>query len=299
VLAAADELGYVPHAMASSLRKQKSGSIGVLVSGLRDPFYADLATGVGRAARGNGYTMILVDDRGDPAEEQEAATVFVGMRLAGVIVTPVSAAISAYLLRQRIPVVEADRTFSNGACDVVMIDNAGASRRVTELLLSLGHRRIALLIDETDWTTGADRVSGYREALEQADAEPAMLVSAGSDVGGAKSAAVKLLAGRDRPTAVFTANSVLAEGVWRAASDLGLRVPEDVSIASFDDAAWMSMVNPGLTAVAQDAVALGAAAMSRLIERIENPLSPIETVVLDAAILPRGSTATISTAPHR
>ena len=293
VLAAAEQLGYVPHAMASSLRKQKSGSIGVLVSGLRDPFYADLAAGVAKAARDNGYTMILVDDRGDPTEEREAATVFVGMRLAGVIVTPVSADVSTFLLRQRIPVVEADRTFSAGSCDSVLIDNAGASRRVTEHLLDLGHQRIALLIDETNWTTGADRVAGYRQALENSRPSlPPILVQAGSDVGGAKSAAVNLLAGRDRPTAVFTANSVLAEGVWRAASDLGLRVPEDVSIASFDDAGWMSMVNPGLTAVAQDAVALGAAAMTRLLARIQDPGAPIETVVLDAAILPRGSTST-------
>jgi LacI family transcriptional regulator len=293
VLAIADELGYVPHAMASSLRKQKSRSIGVLVSGLRDPFYADLAAGVARAARERGYTMILVDDQGDQGEEHEAATVFVGMRLAGVIVTPVSADVSSYLLRQRIPVVEVDRTFSQGGCDAVLIDNASASRRVSDHLISLGHRRIALLIDETDWTTGADRVAGYRQSLEQSGlpSEPSLVVSAGSDVGGARRTAVDLLARRDHPTAIFTANSVLAEGVWRAASDLGLRVPEDLSIASFDDAAWMSMVTPGLTAVAQDAVELGRLATQRLLERIDNPDAPVETVVLEAEILPRGSTA--------
>jgi LacI family transcriptional regulator len=293
VVAIADELGYVPHAMASSLRKQKSKSIGVLVSELRNPFYADLAAGIGRKAREEGYTMILVDDRGDATEELEAARVFVGMRLAGVIVTPVSAAVSSYLLRQRIPVVEVDRTFSNGLCDAVLIDNAAASRRISDHLISLGHRRIALLIDETDWTTGADRFAGYQQSLEQSGigVDPALLISAGWDVGGARKAAVDLLARRDHPTAVFSANNILAEGVWRAAGDLGLRVPEDLSIVSFDDAAWMSMVTPGLTAVAQDAVELGTAAMTRLLERIHNPDSPIETVVLDAEILPRGSTA--------
>jgi LacI family transcriptional regulator len=293
VVAVAEQLGYVPHAMASSLRKQKSRSIGVLVSGLRDPFYADLAAGVAREARDHGYTVILVDDQSDPAEERAAATVFVGMRLAGVIVTPVSAAVSEYLFRQRIPVVEVDRTFSGGRCDAVLIDNASASSRITDHLISLGHRRIALLIDETDWTTGADRVAGYQRSLEQSglEADPTLLVSAGSDVGGARKAAVALLARRDHPTAVFTANSVLAEGVWRAASDLGLKVPDDLSIASFDDAAWMSMVTPGLTAVAQDAVELGRVAAELLRERIEHPESPVQTVVLEAEILPRGSTA--------
>ncbi|HEX4443646.1 MAG TPA: LacI family DNA-binding transcriptional regulator [Galbitalea sp.] len=293
VRAVAEDLGYVPHAMASSLRKQQSRSIGVLVSDLRNPFYADFAAGIARGARQHGYTMILVDDRGDAAEEIDAAKAFVGMRVAGVIVTPVSAEISTYLLRQHIPIVEADRTFSNGAADAVVVDNATASRRLSDHLVSLGHRRIALLIDETEWTTGADRFAGYMRSLEDSGLapDPTLLVPVGSDVGDARRAAVDLLARRDRPTAVFSANNILAEGVWRAAGDLGLRVPDDVSIVSFDDAAWMSMVTPGMTAVAQDAVALGSAALTRLLGRIDVPAGPIETVVLDAQILPRGSTA--------
>jgi len=296
VLKVADELGYVPHAMASSLRKQKSRSIGVVVSDLRNAFYADLAAGISRRAREHGYTMILVDDRGSAQAEMEAARTFVGMRVAGVIVTPVSAAISSYLLAQRIPVVEADRTFSQGACDAVLVDNIGVSQRMSDHLISLGHRRIALLIDETAWTTGADRFKGYRRSLEESgiEVDPALLVTAGWDAGGARQAAVDLLARRDRPTAVFSANNVLAEGLWRAASDLGMRVPDDLSIVSFDDAPWMSLVTPGVTAVAQDTVALGDAAMSRLLARIEEPDGPAETVVIEAQILPRGSTA----APH-
>jgi LacI family transcriptional regulator len=94
---------------------------------------------------------------------------------------------------------------------------------------------------------------------------------------------------------VFAANNLLAEGVWRAAQDLGLRVPDDLSVVSFDDAQWMTMVNPGITAVAQDAVALGEAAVDRLLARIEDPGADASTVVLDAQILPRGSTA----APRR
>jgi LacI family transcriptional regulator len=293
VRAVADDLGYVPHAMASSLRKQQSRSVGVLVSDLRNPFYADFAAGIARGAREHGYTMILVDDRGNATEEMDAARVFVGMRVAGVIVTPVSAEISTYLLRQHIPVVEADRTFSAGMADTVIVDNVTASRRLSDHLVSLGHRRIALLIDETEWTTGADRFAGYMTSLEESGlpADPTLLIPVGSDVGDARRAAVDLLARRDRPTAVFSANNILAEGVWRAANDLGLRIPEDISIVSFDDAAWMSMVTPGLTAVAQDAVALGTAALTRLLGRIQEPGGPIETVVLDAQIFPRGSTA--------
>lgn len=293
VLAAADKLGYVPDALARSLRKQVSRSIGVLVSDLRNPFYADLAAGIGRHARTHGYTMMLSENGGSPEEELSAAKAFVATRVAGVVVTPVSQEVSSYLLRQRVAVVEADREFATGRCDSVVVDNMAASQRLSEHLISLGHSRIALLIDETDWTTGRERFHGYQESLARSGitADPDLLVAAGSDVSAARKAAVGLLVRRDRPTAVFSANNVLAEGVWRAAQDLGLRVPADLSLVSFDDAPWMSMVTPGVTAVAQDAVALGQAAIDALLSRIENPGTPARRVVIDAEIQARGSTA--------
>lgn len=291
VLAVAEQLGYVPHAMARSLRKQVSRSIGVLVSDLRNVFYADLAAGVAARARANGYTMMLVDDQGSPADEMEAARAFVATRAAGVIVTPLSGEVTAYLRRQNTPVVEVDRQFSEGASDGVLIDNASVARRMTDHLIALGHRRIVLLIDETDWTTGSDRVTGYKQALTDAGIADAMLVPAGWDVGGARKAAIDILARREHPTAIFAANNLLAEGVWRAAGDLGLRVPDDLSVVSFDDAQWMTMVSPGITAVAHDAARLGEAAVDRLLARIEHPEAEQVTVVLDAQIVPRGSTA--------
>lgn len=158
----ADRLGYVPHAMASRLRKQDSTLIGLLVSDLRNPFYAELASGIGHYAKENGYTVMLVDDRGSVEEELGAARELVGMRVCGVLVTPLSGEVSTYLNQQRIPFVESGRTFSNGNSDTVLVDNVGASRRMVELLIGFDHRRIAMVIDETSWTTGADRHSGYR-----------------------------------------------------------------------------------------------------------------------------------------
>ncbi|WP_426517432.1 LacI family DNA-binding transcriptional regulator [Diaminobutyricibacter sp. McL0618] len=293
VLAAAEQLGYVPHAMASSLRSQESRSVGVLVSDLRDPFYANLAAGIAHRARENGYMMFLVDTRNSAEEELEAARTFVGMRVAGVVATPLTDEISGYFAKQRTPIIEVDRTFSQGRSDSVLVNNAGASQRVSDLLIALGHRRIAMLTDETNWTTGAERFEGYRSSLEAAglEVDPRLIVTAGSDVEESRSAVVDLLTGRDRPTAVFSANGVLAEGLWRAATDLGLRVPDDLSIVSFDDAPWMSMVTPGVTAVAQDTVAMGEAAMSRLLVRMHEPEAAVQQIVVDARIVARGSTA--------
>jgi DNA-binding LacI/PurR family transcriptional regulator len=157
----------------------------------------------------------------------------------------------------------------------------------------LGHRRIAIFIDEDAWTTGRDRLSGYKEALTAAGIgiDETLVIPTGWDVHAARSAALELLASANRPTAIFAANNVLAEGAWRAASELGLAVPEDLSLVSFDDAPWMSMVTPGITAVAQDAAALGKAAIDTLLDRIADPAKQPKTVVLPARVLQRGSTA--------
>lgn len=294
----AQTLGYVPDVLARNLRQQVSRSIGVLVSDLRNSFYADLASGISRQSRQRGYAMMLADDHGSIAAELEAAETFVALRVAGVILTPLSADVSEYLGRHQIPVIEVDRQFAEGKQDAVVVDNRAAAERVTSRLLGIGHRRVALLIDEMDWTTGRDRLVGYRSAFLAAGipADDTLVVRSGWDVGAAQEVARGLLSTPDRPTAVFAANNVLAEGVWRAAQDLGLRIPEDVSLVSFDDAPWMTMVRPGVTAVAQDAVALGEAAVAQMFHRIENPTSPARTVMLSVSVEQRGSTAPPATA---
>jgi DNA-binding LacI/PurR family transcriptional regulator len=287
---AAEDLGYVVDATARSLKQRSSRIIGVLVSDLRNAFYADLAYGAGRRAREAGFTMMLVDDGGRADEELEAAHAFVASRVAGVVITPVSDAAAVFLRRQRVPLVEVDRVFGDG--DAVVIDNRHAARSTTEHLLSLGHRRIALVIDETDWTTGRDRRQGYADALAAAglDVDPRWVVSSGWHADSAESVARSLLSGPDRPSAVFAANNLLAEGVWRAASTLGLRVPDDLSLVAFDDAPWMSMVTPGVTAITQDAARLGAEAVGLLLARIAEPATTERTITIPAGFLRREST---------
>lgn len=289
----ARSLGYVADATARHLRQQASRSIGVLVSDLGNPFYAGLAAGISAQARKRRYTMMLADDNGSPDTEIEAAEQFVALRVAGVVVTPVSAEISTYLARHHIPVVEVDRRFSAGACDAVLVDNQSAAQQATRELLDLGHRRIALVIDEMHWTTGRDRLAGYQAAFAAAGVpfDASMVVPAGWDVDAARVAVHKLLSQPRPPTAVFAANNVLAEAVWRAAAELDFTIPGRLSLVAFDDVAWMSLVTPGVSAIAQDPVALGEAAISQLVERIQAPLAPVRTVLLSASLVSRGSTA--------
>ncbi|WP_194420917.1 LacI family DNA-binding transcriptional regulator [Microbacterium abyssi] len=291
VRAVAKEIGYVVDVTARSLKQRTSRSVGLLVSDLRNVFYAGLASGIGEEARVHGRTVVLVDLHGDGNDELAAAETLVGSRVSGVIATPVSRHLSEYLSRIGVPLIEIDRRFDADSTDAVVVDNRAAARDTTMRLLKAGHQRIALLIDETEWTTGEERQRGYLDALvaRGVPIDDSLIVQAGWDADEATAAARAILSRPDRPTAVFAANNVLAEGTWRAAAELGLRVPADVSIAGFDDAPWMSMVDPGVSTRMQDSRALGATALRALLERIEAPDAPVRTIVMPTAFVDRGS----------
>ena len=293
VRAAAKQLGYVVDVTARSLKQGTSRSVGVLVSDLRNVFYAELASGIGEEARAHGRTLVMVDLRGDSSDELEAAETLVASRVSGVIATPVSAELSTFLGRIGVPLIEVDRRFDANETDAVVVDNRAAARDTTSRLLAAGHERIALLIDETEWTTGEERQRGYLDALaaRKIRVDESLIVQAGWDAEEAMATAQRILSRPDRPTAVFAANNVLTEGTWRAAQALGLGIPSDVSIVGFDDAPWMTMVQPGVSTRLQDAGALGAAAMRALLDRIETPDAPVRTIVMPTRFVDRGSIA--------
>lgn len=295
IIEAAESLNYVPDKTARSLRQQSSSTIGVIVSDLRNPFYADMASGVATKARESGLTMLLVDDDGDPAAELAAVTQMIEQRVCGVIIAPISAPAVERLLQNEIPVVEVDRQFAAGRCDAVVVDNRTASHDLVAHLVALGHTRIAVLVDQTEWTTGRDRLGGYRDALTDAgiDRDAELVVQVGWSVGEVRAEVGRLLTSADAPTALFAVNNVVAEGAYRAVADAGLRLPHDISMVSFDDAPWMSMVSPGMTAAGVEVPALGSIAAGHLLGRIANPGAPIQTATLFAPVLERGSTGPV------
>lgn len=295
VLQAAQSLGYVPNASAQHLRRRVSRTLGVVVFDLANSFYAGLVAGAATEARLRGYSTVLTHAGADAADATEPVRPLVELGVAGVLLTPYSAETGSHLRRHRIATVEVDRQFADGVSDAVVVDNTAAAFRVTSQLTNLGHRRIALLIDEARWTTGRDRETGYQIALQHAGlpVDPSLVVSAGWKVAEATGAARRVLAGEPRPTAFVAASNVLAEGAWRAASELGLRIPEDLSLVAFDDAPWMSMVRPGVTVIAQDVAGLGRTAVEVLLARLRDPDAEVRTVVVPYQLIQRGSTGPV------
>jgi LacI family transcriptional regulator len=291
LLAAADRLGYVPNASARTLKQRTSRVVGVIVSDLGNQFYARLAGAIEQTLREAGYQMVLVGDNSENTEELAAVRTFIAMRAPGVIMTPVGSAASELLTRQRVSVVEVDRRLARTDCDAVVIDNERGARDATAHLLDAGHRRVALLVVATDWTSDAGRLAGFRQAHEEAGVtlDERLILRIAVHAPDAERRIAHLIE-RERPTAIFAANNLLAEMAWRVIRERGLRLPDDISLVGFDDVPWMEMVSPGITVVAQPTEELGRRAARLLLRRIENPDSAHAVERLEPTLLVRGST---------
>lgn len=287
---AIDALGYVPNASARSLRKQDSNTIGVMVSALRDPFYAELAAGTTAAARRLGKRVALFDCGGSSAEVEGAIEAFVELRVIGVLATPFDASFTQRMLERGIPVVEIDRVTGTAGVSAVIVDNHAGGRRATQQLIDAGHRRIAFVIDETDWMTGQGRLAGYKAAMIDAGLEECVdVISCGFSVYESQSAVRKRLSNGDpRPTAIFAANNVMAEGVWRAMREARLVAPHDVSFIAFDDAPWMTMVDPQVDCIKQPVFEMGDVAVSHLLALAQGAVSPC-AITLETELITRQS----------
>jgi LacI family transcriptional regulator len=292
LLAVAEQLGYIPNASARTLKQQRSRVVGVVVSDLGNQFYARLAAGIEQALREADYQMLLLGDNSEGAEETAAARTFLAMRAAGVIMTPVGRDAAAMLTAQGVAVVEVDRRLAAVPCDAVVIDNERAARDATAHLLELGHRRVGLLVTETDWTSDAGRLRGYQLAHERAGAplDERLVVRVPFHAPDAEERIAALLETAG-PTGIFAANNLLAEQTWNVLRRRGLGLPEDVSLVGFDDVPWMEMVDPGITAVAQPTFEMGRRAAHLLLLRLEDPARGGTIEMLEPTLVVRGSTA--------
>jgi LacI family transcriptional regulator len=291
LVAVANRLGYVPNASARTLKQRTSRVVGVVVSDLDNQFYARLAAGIEQVLREANYQMMVLGDNSEAAEEVAGARTFLAMRAPGVIMTPVGSGATELLRSRGIAVVEVDRRLAEVPCDAVVIDNERGGREATMHLVGLGHRRIALLGVETDWTSDAGRLNGYRTALRNAGLEfdkrlvvRIPLHSPDTEM------RIESLLDDGAPTAIFAANNTLAEQVWHVLRRRGLRIPGDVSLVGFDDVPWMGMVDPAITVVEQPTLELGRRAALLLLRRLNGPTLEPALEILQPRLVVRGST---------
>ncbi|MFB5084965.1 LacI family DNA-binding transcriptional regulator [Symbiobacterium thermophilum] len=295
VLAAAAELGYVPSQLARGLVRRLSGTVGLVVPDITNPFFPLITRGVEDAASEAGYTVFLCNTDNDPVLEAQDVRKLREHRVDGIIFvgTTERRELVDQLLADDIPVVVMDRQLEHADVDTVTVDNVAGAQAACRHLIELGHRRIAHAAGHQSTRTGQDRCQGYRMALEEADIpyDPACVTWGDFTFESGFRVGQVLLGLSPRPTAVFAGNDLIALGVIRAAEEAGLSVPDDLSVVGFDNIQMAALVRPGLTTVRQPAREMGRLAMTMLLERIRGEFSgPGRRHVYPPELIVRGTT---------
>lgn len=288
------ELGYYPNELARSLSRKQTSTIGLIIPNLTNPVYAEIAENLEKICTAEGYTLMLSGTGRDPVKEQKLAEALRSKQVDGVVIIPSQASqnIFAPFQQAHIPTVVLEHDLPDTHC--IAIDDRQGGRLATQHLLSLGHRRIAMIKRKTHSTLSYLREVGYRETLEESGIplDPALIVESRAGHAAGYVAMQQLLALPDPPTAVFTHNDVLATGGMRAIFDAGLAVPTDISVVGYDDTIITSFLNPPLTTVKFPVREMGCRAGKIILELIQEPNSlPAETITLPVELVVRGSTA--------
>jgi LacI family transcriptional regulator len=287
------ELAYIPNRAARSLVVNKLGVLALVIPDICNPFFPLLARGAEAAARDAGYTVILGNTDEEFDEEDAYLRAVSALRVDGVLLVPCghrSRESLALLARQHIPVVLIDREVEGVPNDVVRGESRRSASLLTRHLIEHGHRRIGLISGPADISTAREREHGYRDALHEhgLEAPPHLTHRAPYTREGGYRAGLSLLSQTDRPSAVVTANNFLGFGLIDAARELGLRVPEDLAIVTFDDVEIVTD-SPFFTCAAQPAEAMGRTAVERLIARLGGDESPVRETVLHTEVRIRRS----------
>lgn len=288
---AIEELGYRPNAIARSLRLTSTSTLGLVLSSIGNPFFAELARAVEAEARANGYAVIIGNADELPAQQDHYVNTLLERRVDGLLVVPT--ADGSQLVRDSTArgdhVVLVDRDVPHSGAPLIRVDGTGAVHELVDHLVALGHRRLGIIAGPQNTSTARERHTAFRAALRRHG------LPCGDDLvrfgdfthSSGSRAARQLMALTQPPTAVFAASNPAGVGALEEFHDLGLSVPEDVGLAIFDDLPWFSLLDPPITAIRQPTRRLGRAAVDVLLGQMRG--RPVEAPALHAQLVVRQS----------
>jgi LacI family transcriptional regulator len=290
VLDVIDELGYQPNSLAQSLRKKETHTLGLILPDSVNLYFAEIQSGVEKAAFENGYTVILCNSEGDEEKEKLYVNVLRNKRVDGILFISTSNR-TKLQLDEKSPIVLIDRDLPEHEVDFVTADNFEGGYLATHHLVSLGHQRIACITGPEGIMPSGRRIAGYRKALEEASIQiDAELICAGDfHAASGKAATERFLSLPNPPTAIFTFNDLMAVGAIQAAAESKLVIPKDLALVGFDDIELASFLQPPLTTIRQPKQEMGRLAVEMLLARIRNHDLPINKVTLPVSLILRKS----------
>ncbi len=297
VLNAIAELGYEPDARAQSLRRGHSKIVGIIIPTILNPFFWQLLFGISTELQAAGYSLYLALDPLHSQQDESALRKLVQQSVDGYIllasVKRLSPKLTDHLRSSGRPTVEITATAAE--FDHVVHSYASGTRELMNYLLELGHRRIGFIYGVAQEVQGLDRLLVYRQVLQEAGlVDDSFEAHCGDTLEDAYQAAYTLLSHPDRPTALLVINDMLAIAVMRAAGDLGLTIPGDLSVAGFDDIPFSSYTLPRLTTVSGKAEESGREAVRLLLSRLAEPELPQQIATTEAQLIVRESTGPVN-----
>lgn len=294
IRAAIQELNYQPDFVARSLRAKRTMTVGLIVSDITNPFYADIVRGAQDELSSSHYTLILFNTDEAADRERETITILRQKKVDGLIAVATGENADAFYesYEAGLPIVLVDRTLPDNRLCTVLVDDERGAYQATRHLLDLGHRRIGVILGKRRISTTDHRGAGYTAALEEAGLEidPELVVYGHSTLEGGIAAARQLLDLTTPPTAIFATNILMTVGLLMTLKERRLQCPQDIAVVGFDDIAWLAAFQPGLTTVAQPSYELGKQAAQLLLPMMtgKQTREPC-TIVLPARLVIRES----------
>jgi LacI family transcriptional regulator len=300
VLEAMAALNYRPNALARSLRQGKTNTIGLVLPDSANPFFAEISRSVEDEAFKKGYSVFLCNTELDTQRELFYVDVLSKKQVDGIIFVAAGDQADSldFLLHENMPVVMIDRDVPNVEVDAVLIDNQLGGFLATRHLLELGHQRIACIAGPSSITPSAERLIGYRRALEQAGIayEESLIVRGDYHAQSGMQLTRSILAMDPRPTAIFALNDLMALGALRAAAEANYSVPEDLAVVGYDNLELAQFTNPPLTTIAQPKKEVGVQAINLLVDRMSHKNRAPSRLVLPPELIVRHSTKSMAAA---
>jgi len=291
---AIEDLGYVPNFHAQGLRSNLTRIVGICFPHSSTAYLNELSETLEEIASRDGYGVMHVFSRHDPATELDRVKELIRYRVDGLILIPSTAPGKAldFAHRKGVPLVVIDRPTQDARFDHVTLDNRKTMREVAQHLVDLGHRRLLLICRSRSRLVTQHRMRGL-DAIRRASRGKVdvQVIEFQNDERFLRDELARALRDKAAPTAIVVSNSHQAALVLGFLRDLAIRCPEDVSVISFDDSEWSRLVTPRLSVVRQPAMAMATAAWDLLMQRVNGLEGPARTVGLEAAIDLRESVA--------
>ncbi|MCU1565648.1 MAG: LacI family transcriptional regulator [Pseudarthrobacter sp.] len=302
VRSAAEQLGYGPNRLAQALRTQRTGMLGLVSEDIATtPHAGRIILGAEEAAKARGYNLMIINTSGSASLESRRDDVeaLLERRVDGILyATMYHRIVELPANLGSVPSVLVDSVAAGGNITAVIPDEEGGARTAVEALLAAGHRRIGFINNTDDVPATRQRLHAFRTTLTEAglDGGAAPVESEVSEVHGGYEAARRMLSRKDRPTGLFCYNDRMAMGAYRAAAELGLTIPADLSVVGFDDQELIAAnLHPGLTTVALPHYEMGAWATEHLIDAVEGKtdlsLMALHPTILGCPLVTRDSIA--------